>query len=230
MSEVPNISTLEQLEQKMNELHARVSELEEDKRILIEENTHLSKALESVQKFAMEDMLTGAASRHYFLQRMKEHLSLLEHQPSDKRSGHHIKNLSVMFFDLDQFKSVNDTYGHDAGDRLLKAVATCLKDLTREEDTVCRWGGDEFVACFPDVDEKNSKFIADRIYNKLTDYLTSYLTEEKIDIPVTISFGIANYEQGMSIDELIKRADHAMYHVKKSGKDGYVSHGDINNL
>ncbi|MCX8110247.1 MAG: GGDEF domain-containing protein, partial [Syntrophorhabdaceae bacterium] len=113
----------------------------------------------------------------------------------------------------------NDTYGHTAGDRLLKAVADMLTRQSRKGDTVARMGGDEFMLIFTDLkDRDDARVIAEKIIEEFK----STIISDGIKINITVSIGIALYPQhGTDIDTLVKNADIAMYMVKNSGRNGY---------
>lgn len=125
-----------------------------------------------------------------------------------------------MFIDLDGFKSINDNYGHDSGDILLKTVAQRLKDLIRRNDFLARIGGDEFVIIYTDIKEdKDNVHLAKLILEALKDPIN--LTEGNIG-HVGGSIGIATYpKHGTNIETLLKAADDAMYVAKQNGKNGF---------
>jgi diguanylate cyclase (GGDEF)-like protein len=129
------------------------------------------------------------------------------------------KKLAVIFLDLDRFKEVNDTLGHDAGDRLLDAVGNRLMDLVRKTDTVARIGGDEFLLLLPNVDQVED--VID-IAQKVLDALRESFIVDGHKISITASIGIAIYpDDGTDVDTLVSRADKAMYEVKQRGHDAY---------
>ena len=133
--------------------------------------------------------------------------------------------LAVLVLDLDGFKAANDTFGHNAGDLLLKAVSKRLSDALRESDTVARLGGDEFAAVLPVVDSiKSIRTAAKRVLEELC--RPFYLAGDQITVGAGI--GIAVYPQdARTAVDLIKRADEAMYLVKKRGKRGFAFFDDI---
>ncbi len=174
------------------------------------------------RQHAMYDGLTGLARRDFFSEQMRKAVA---------RAVRHQEVLAVMFIDIDGFKAVNDALGHDAGDRLLKAVGTRLRDTLREDDTIgrgellenedriARQGGDEFTVLLTKMTEPaNSGLVAQRMLNAVA---APYVIDGR-EVVVTISIGIAIFPQdGRSPDVLIKNADSAMYAAKKEGKNTY---------
>lgn len=135
------------------------------------------------------------------------------------RSKRYSSTLSVIFIDLDDFKIINDTYGHDAGDRMLKYVADKLVDMTRETDIVARFAGDEFVVILPETGVKKSNKLLSRIQTFFKNNPMEYLGQQ---IPVAISFGAASTQDESMInpDVLLKKADQILFKVKKANKGG----------
>ncbi|MZP30709.1 diguanylate cyclase [Heliobacterium undosum] len=165
------------------------------------------KAEETLRFFATTDDLTGLYNRRSGMQFLKKHMD-------DARRRQ--KDLTVCFVDVNDLKRVNDTYGHDEGDRLIKTVADLLQKSLRDSDVTCRLGGDEFLLILPDCDLARAKKIWERVeenrwtINRMG--LTPYL--------IGFSHGFAGYdpEQGLSPEELIKRADAEMYQSKRALK------------
>ena len=130
-----------------------------------------------------------------------------------KRAERHNLELSLLFLDLDDFKLVNDSYGHLVGDEVLKEVAHRLKNVVRIYDIVGRYGGEEFLIILPDTDLENAKTLTERARKAIKEPSIS-------DIRVTISLGITCMkENDQSIKDLIERADEGLYRAKNSGKD-----------
>lgn len=167
---------------------------------------------------ALHDPLTGLPNRNLFNERVNSIL------PLAKRNG---KMCAVMFLDLDGFKEINDKFGHEAGDLMLKSVAKRLKGLLRSSDTLARLGGDEFLLLFPDINSPGDVVsIATKIKN---DFTQAYSVLGK-DIHITASMGISLYpEDGNNARTLIRKADLAMYSVKRQGKNGFLFWSDLNN-
>jgi diguanylate cyclase (GGDEF)-like protein len=122
--------------------------------------------------------------------------------------------LSVLMMDLDKFKAINDTYGHDAGDRVLVSVAEVLRATLRQGDAIARIGGDEFAAVLPNVDKQEAALIADRIIQSASEHSTA--VDAQNSIPLKLSIGICDNSEAISADEMLKRADKAMYAAKHS--------------
>jgi diguanylate cyclase (GGDEF)-like protein/PAS domain S-box-containing protein len=165
---------------------------------------------EELEHHVNHDALTGLANRHLLHDRLQQALFR-----ADRRD----LTCAVMFLDLDHFKLVNDGLGHAAGDVLLKDVARELVNILRPEDTVARFGGDEFVLIATEIrDIAEVTDIAERIVSQLSQPVMI----EKQEITVSASLGIALYPlDGASVEELLKNADAAMYHAKERGRNTY---------
>ncbi len=128
-------------------------------------------------------------------------------------------NLSMIFFDLDYFKNVNDRYGHLLGSKLLKEVAQLILRNIRTIDMACRYGGDEFVILLPETSKKNAFVVAEKLRLSMNE--TEFLREEGINLHLTASFGVASFPRdAKSKEDLIQMADHAMYEIKNSSRNG----------
>ncbi len=163
-----------------------------------------------LQQLADNDALTGLANRKLFSKHLEYSLALAKR---------HNTQIAVLFIDLDHFKGVNDTYGHEAGDELLKAVARLLLKQTRKSDMVARMGGDEFVILMDDM--KSSQDCL-QVATKLNEQLSKPMTLMGNQVFVTPSIGIATYpECGRTATELLQAADIAMYQAKFDGRNRY---------
>lgn len=159
---------------------------------------------------AHHDVLTGLPNRALFLDRLRQALA---------RARRHNLALGLLFLDLDGFKAINDTLGHDAGDLLLREVARRLKACTREGDTVARLGGDEFTVILPDVARAHD---AATVARKIIAVLSTPLLLDGHEVHAATSIGIGMYPNvDGGVDELLKCADTAMYRAKEQGKNGY---------
>ena len=186
------------------------SELADTKTDLAEVRDDLSKSQakeEETRKFALQDALTGLPNRVLFEQDLDQGLI------QAKRHGW---GLAVLFIDIDKFKSINDSYGHDLGDKVLLMVANRLQSFVREEDTVSRWGGDEFVCLLLEVKQEAD---VTRLAEKMVNRIAEACEFNGIVLSIRASIGIAIYPaDGETADILFKNADTAMYKAKGTEK------------
>ncbi|MEB3328399.1 MAG: diguanylate cyclase [Candidatus Sericytochromatia bacterium] len=168
--------------------------------------------LGSEAQTARTDGLTGLATHDFFQQRIAEEFS---------SSDRHGLPLSFMIFDLDHFKAINDTHGHQAGDLVLKGAAAMLKESVRKYDLVARYGGEEFAVILPNADEEAAYSLAERLRKTLEGM--SFAVSEARSIRVTASIGVASRtERDATPKDLIKRADVALYAAKNGGRNRVV--------
>lgn len=165
---------------------------------------------QKIYHLAYHDTLTDLPNRRLFMNKLDKVISNLKKQ----------EKLAVLFIDLDRFKYVNDSLGHDSGDYILIEAARRIKQSLRSSDFVARLGGDEFTALLPQVgDVEVVKALAERIQQKLKEPI--YVPGEQLNL--SCSIGIAVYpENGKNADELLKRADTALYTVKERGRSGFA--------
>ena len=163
---------------------------------------------------AFHDTLTGLPNRALFDDRLEHGLAQAER---------HGWNLAVLFLDLDEFKLINDSYGHDVGDSVLRATAQRLRENTRSEDTISRRGGDEFLYLLMESrSEGDVAMIAGKIISAIQAPCPVYTTDLSISLEVKASIGIAIFpKNGTTAHALIKSADAAMY-IAKQGKSGFA--------
>lgn len=176
---------------------------------MYEDITEQKQANEHIHYLANFDPLTGLPNR----------IQLENHcQYAISRAKRHRRKLALMFLDLDNFKVINDTLGHSIGDRVLIELAKRLRSVLREEDTVTRLGGDEFIILLPDVDVDGATRVAQKILSALVKSYQIGLN----DLTLTASIGIALYPiDGSSLETLAKNADTAMYRAKQEGRQGF---------
>lgn len=178
--------------------------------LAIEDITERKKYEEKIQQMAFHDSLTGLPNRKLFSDRLG--IVLAQAKRNKKKVG-------IVMLDLDNFKDVNDTLGHDVGDTLLKAVAERLSVILRKSDTVARFGGDEFVLIFPDMEAIEE---AIQVVQKIIDRFNKPFLIDTHQLVVTTSIGIAVYpNDGMDEEILMKNADIAMYQAKQAGRARY---------
>ncbi len=186
------------------------SELSNTKTDLAEVRDDLSKAqvkTEEAQQNALQDALTGLPNRVSFEQRLDHGLT------QAKRHGW---GLAVLFIDVDKFKNINDSYGHNLGDQVLLMVANRLNSFVRDEDMVSRWGGDEFVCLLFEVKQEDD---VTRLAEKMINRIAEACEFDGIILSIRVSIGIAIYPtDGETAAVLFKNADTAMYKAKGGGK------------
>lgn len=168
---------------------------------------HITRArtrAEIMEQIALTDALTGIANRRQLEQLLRREILIAEryHHP-----------FSVILFDIDHFKQVNDTFGHEAGDTVLKGVADLVNTNLRAIDVLGRWGGEEFLTLTPDTTVQQALQLAERLRQRI----------EGVDIApagkITASFGVATYQSKESPPDLVRRADQALYKAKEGGRN-----------
>ena len=162
-----------------------------------------------VEKEAKTDIVTGLFNRRAYSETSKiEYQRLLRHQ----------RVLSVIIFDVDHFKKVNDTHGHDAGDYILKSVGVIVEEVVREYDYAFRMGGDEFLLLLPETNAQQASILADRIRIRIEN--KKLVDDDNHKFFVTASFGISQYKKNdTTIEDIVKRADKALYQAKRAGRN-----------
>ncbi|MGR8930073.1 MAG: bifunctional diguanylate cyclase/phosphodiesterase [Gammaproteobacteria bacterium] len=174
-----------------------------------EDITEHRRTAERIHNLANFDQLTGLPNRAQLNDRIQYAISLAKRRHSQ---------LALMFLDLDHFKDINDTLGHSVGDTLLIELASRLRCDLREEDTITRMGGDEFIVLLPDIEAEGAAVVAQKLLITLA---KPYRIEDN-ELTLTASIGIAMYPtDGENLESLAKNADTAMYRVKQEGRHGY---------
>ncbi|MBX3580596.1 MAG: GGDEF domain-containing protein [Rhizobiaceae bacterium] len=161
----------------------------------------------NLERAALTDGLTGMQNRRYFDEALKEYLD--EFRRVDKPVG-------LMIVDLDHFKQINDTHGHDVGDEVLKAVGNCLRDMTRYHDVVARLGGEEFAVVAPNMEMETMMRFAERIRKAIGGMA---IVSGNVRLKVTASVGIAIWDRKETADALYRRADQQLYQAKNTGRN-----------
>ena len=192
-----------------NELLARLRTQIKRKRY----SDFLRNRLEESVELAITDPLTGLHNRRY----MQAHLSGLV-----TRSIEGGAPLSLLIADIDHFKQINDTYGHDVGDAVLAEFANRFRENTRTIDLVCRFGGEEFILVMPGVDFSTSYQIAERLLARVAE--KPFRVSSELSVPITASVGLSAIESASDTPEILfKRADNALYAAKRAGRNRVMS-------
>ena len=168
--------------------------------------SNLKFSYEREKHLAQNDELTEIVNRRFFLKIL---------QAEYKRSLRYKRALTLAYFDIDNFKQINDFFGHQAGDKLLKLVAQTSKKQIRKFDTIARMGGDEFALLLPEANYENAKLVLDRLQQHLMEAVAAYSPTISFSIGAITFFALPN-----SVDEILETADNLMYEVKKNGKNG----------
>jgi two-component system, cell cycle response regulator len=197
-----DIAELEQLYDTVLELNRDYAGAQFE---LAQTNLKLQQREAQILAVSLTDPLTGVGNRRRLEQALAQEISRAE------RTG---GTLCAFMTDLDHFKRVNDTYGHEAGDKVLTAFSDLLRRCTRATDIVARFGGEEFVALMPSTDLTQALAIAERIREAF-----AALQVEPLSDPATASFGVAELAAGEQGHALMRRADSALYAAKQSGRN-----------
>ncbi len=169
-----------------------------------------------VLKYATMDALTGLNNRRQFEIRLKQEVS------NSRRNNF---PMCCMMLDVDYFKKVNDTYGHAAGDNVLKSVSEIIKREIREYDIACRYGGEEFFIILPQTNINEASHVAQRLRKVIEEAEIDLQDAGVKNIPhikITVSIGVCEYESKMSADEIAQKADKALYEAKKTGRNRVI--------
>ena len=179
----------------------------------------LSDFADKYKKESNTDFLTQLYNRRYFIEKSQEFINL------SKRSE---INSSILMIDIDDFKFVNDTFGHDVGDKVLKNIAFTLKQQGRETDICARIGGEEFCIFLPQTEARGASLLADRIRESVESLVTS---SHICDVRATISIGLCEIDrESFHIMTTIKHADRALYFAKEQGKNQVCDYNSIKHL
>lgn len=195
----------------VNTLSSVISKIKREKNYLELENKYKEIKNDNIilNKLATTDKLTSIYNRRYIDNKLFECFQNID--------TYKLQHLSIIFLDIDNFKSINDTYGHIVGDKVLITIATLLKSNVENENIVGRWGGEEFIIICENKDTKESSNLANKIKDIIANH--SFKEVEK----VTASFGVASYEKGENITTLIQKADYNLYQAKEQGKNRVCS-------
>lgn len=202
------------------ELKARVRthvELKKMREELEEKNKSLAYAYDKLEIIATTDPLTKLFNRREITKKLEE---------EQIRYERNNKPFSIIIADIDLFKKVNDTYGHNCGDFILKSVADILKNTSRKQDSVSRWGGEEFLLLLPETDTDGATSLAEKLRLKIESSIFDY---DEFQVKVTLTFGVNVYDKIQNLDSLISKADSALYEGKQKNRNCVVIYNEINN-
>ncbi len=198
-----------QTDERFNEADLPILEMVADFVAIAIEN---ARHVERISQLIITDDLTGLFnSRHFH--------ALIEYEI--ERARRYETSLSLVFFDLDHFKTVNDTFGHLAGSRVLSETGRLIRETTRKVNLAARYGGDEFVILLPAADKAAGLVMAGNLHQTIRNHV--FLTDEGHAVRLTASFGVATFPADATCkQDLISRADQTMYRVKESTRDGVL--------
>ncbi|GLS91278.1 hypothetical protein GCM10007916_23470 [Psychromonas marina] len=171
-------------------------------------------AVQQIERLANTDALTNISNRRFF--------EVISEKKFAIAKRYH-KDFSVMLLDIDHFKKVNDNYGHEGGDDVLKALARMCTDMVRNTDTLCRIGGEEFVVLLPETNLKKAYILAERIRLAINKH-DFYIVNLKCTVGISVSIGVsAIKEEDENVRDILNRADAALYMAKKVGRNRAIS-------
>lgn len=186
----------------------------------------LEEEVTRLKKLAYKDELTTLYNRHGFKEESSKFIDEVKgylENPS-RRKNFLVKSFSLVIFDIDNFKKINDTYSHQAGDAILKLVSKIIKDKVREIDMAARWGGEEIIVGLVGSDEDQAYKIADDIRKKIEETAVDW---EGKTIKFTVSGGVASFAETKDFESLFKKSDEALYKAKQTGKNKIVKASDL---
>lgn len=189
------------------ELEKTNLELKKANEIIRTQNEQLREIAFRLEQLSQTDALTGLYNRRYLIEKLEEEVA---------RYQRNRKPFSLIIADIDDFKSINDSYGHECGDYILKQIAKILTVSVRDIDSIGRWGGEEFLILLPETPVNGAQILAERIKNNLHNNVIVY---NGTLISATLTFGIAMFEGEATVDAVIRQADYCMYEGKRKGKD-----------
>ncbi len=181
---------------------------------VIEDITNRKKMEKELEKLATTDPLTGAKNRRYFLQFFKQEISRLRR---------YNKPFALLLLDVDHFKTINDNYGHDIGDKVLKNLVVESLSILRDSDIFARWGGEEFIVFLPEANTHEASTAAERLRSKLSKVEISGKEGTLITYTVSIGMRVVNQQEAdVNVNDLIREADESLYMAKKNGRNRVV--------
>lgn len=207
-------------ENKAEEMEKTIEGLREENEKLAGENEQLRKENALLERSATKDPLTGVYNRRGF---NEELIHVIRGSENEKeRRNVETKQNAILILDIDDFKKINDSYGHEAGDEILRQAVTFLRKNTRKTDIICRWGGEEFVIVLQNI---NAKQVIQKFYNKEENQaqVGFSATVGGKEIPITFSGGATEIAHGETIEKTVANADEQLYRAKHDGKNRIYS-------
>jgi len=177
---------------------------------LVHQTQKLEKAQEELKLLASLDPMTKLFNRRYFFEMSKSILDLAKRNKTDT---------AVIMLDIDNFKNVNDTYGHKTGDDVIIALSLELQKISRKSDIVSRWGGEEFLILLPNTNINGSMIIAEKIRKNIEELAIDLKGDKKLQFTVSLGVSQVNNKSNDDIEATINRADEALYKAKNSGRN-----------
>jgi diguanylate cyclase (GGDEF)-like protein len=187
---------------RLNELMLRINRVIRERSLINERDQMIAR----LKKLSIRDPLTELYNSRHFYAQLEDEI---------QRSERYLHPLSLIFIDIDKFKTINDTYGHMVGDQALLLIAQKMEVSLRSQDTAYRFAGDEFTIILPETTLDNAKFVADRIKSEM-DKESLMIREQEIT-KITLSLGVAEYQRNEKKEQFVHRADVTMYEAKKRG-------------
>ncbi|OEY65143.1 GGDEF domain-containing protein [Marinobacter sp. X15-166B] len=172
----------------------------------------VARTQERLRRFAATDPLTGLLNRRHMTEQVEKAVSLAERRRCP---------LSFLLLDVDRFKAINDTYGHEVGDQVLRGVAGVLRQQLRKQDLIARWGGEEFLVALPDTGSDSAAVSGERLRRAIMATDWQALTGQPIQL--TVSVGVSQLQPGESLSAGVRRSDAAMYRGKAQGRNAVVT-------
>lgn len=187
-----------------------ITELKQTQKALEESNKQLQEANRQIELLANTDQLTGVSNRRALVTIANHEIAI---------ATRYNQPLSLIALDIDYFKRINDTYGHEGGDDILVQFSQLCGDIIRESDTLCRVGGEEFIILLPMTDMASANELAERIRARIASHNFKLLSQNKF-ISITVSIGVSNLKSSNGqINDMISRADLALYKAKHNGRN-----------
>jgi len=203
-------SIVTELLSNTSSMQVAMSQMKQQLNSTKQEISGLQDRLEEVSLEAVTDPLTGLMNRKGFTTAIEKAVAGFESSES---------SLSLLILDIDHFKKINDTYGHSVGDKVIKIVADTITKYTRNNDTACRYGGEEYAVLLLDTEQKHALLVAEKIRRMIESLKLKKTGSDEYLSRMTISVGIASFSSGLNINDFIDKADAALYQSKNSGRN-----------